>query len=66
MIDDRSAARLERKMSFKQYKKMKLKMLKRDFFVTLTDEELARAEELQSEIQVDQFCLGILNKRWDR
>ena len=64
MINDREAARPERKMSFKSYKKMKLKMLRRDFCIMLTDEELERAESLQSEIQVDQFCLGILNGRW--
>ena len=64
MINDRDAARPQRQMSFKQYKKMKLKMLQRDFCIPLSDEELAYAESLQSEIQVDQFCLGILNSRW--
>lgn len=64
MIDDRSAARPERQMSFNSYKKMKLKMLKRDFCITLSDEELERAASLQNEIQVDQFCLGILNSHW--
>ena len=65
MFDDRESARPERKMSFSSYKKMKLKMLKRDFCIMLTDEELAHAESLQSEIQVDQFCIKILNSRWD-
>ena len=65
MYDCIEAARPQRQMSFKQYKKMKLKMLQRDFCIQLEDEELARAEALQSEIQVDQFCLGILNRYWD-
>lgn len=64
MIDDRNAAVPDRKMSFKQYKKHKLKMLRRDFCIRLTEEELAHADTLTTEMQVDQFCLGILNKRW--
>ena len=64
MFYDRTAAHPQRQMSFKQYKKMKLKMLRRDFCIMLTDEELERAESLQNEIQVDQFCLGILNSHW--
>ena len=64
MLDDRTAARAERKMSFSSYKKMKLKMLKRDFFIVLTDEERKHAESLQNEIQVDQFCISVLNSRW--
>ena len=65
MIDDRTATSPVRKMSFKTYKKMKLKMLRRDFCIPLTDEELARYNTLTTEIQVDQFCLGMINKRWD-
>lgn len=64
MIDDRNAAVPVRKMSFKEYKKRKLKMLRRDFRISLTEEELAHADTLTTEVQVDQFCLGILNKRW--
>ena len=64
MVDDKTAAHPQRQMSFSSYKKMKLKMLRRDFCVMLTDEELEHAESLQNEIQVDQFCLGVLNSRW--
>ena len=63
MLDDRTAAK-PHKMSFKEYKKYKLKMLKRDFRITLTEEELAHANSLTTETQVNQFCIGILNKRW--
>lgn len=64
MIDDRNAATPARKMSFKAYKKAKLKILRRDFQVTLTEDELAHFDTLRTEVQVDQFCMGILNKRW--
>ena len=65
MIDDRTAT-VPRKMSLKQYRKMKLKMLKNDFCVDLTDEEVAHAHTLKTEAALDQFCMGILNNRWDR
>ena len=64
MIDDRSATGFQRKMSFKSYKKMKLRMLQRDFCIKLTDEELEHANTLTTEAQVDQFCITILNNRW--
>lgn len=66
MINDKESVFNERKMSLKEYRKMKLKMLKRDFCIKLTDEEIAHANTLTTEVQLDQFCLGILNKRWDR
>ena len=64
MIDSQQATQFQRTMSFKTYKKMKLKMLRRDFCILLTDDELAHFDTLTTEIQVDQFCLGILNNRW--
>ena len=64
MIDDKNAAGFQRKMSFKTYKKMKLKMLQRDFCVQLTDAELAHYNTLKTEIQVDKFCVTVLNDRW--
>lgn len=64
MINDRESTFNQRKMSLKEYRKMKLKMLQRDFRIKLTDEDIAHAETLTTEIQIDQFCLGILNTRW--
>lgn len=64
MIDDRTAT-VPRNMSFKAYKKMKLKMLKRDFCILITEEELAHVETLTTEIQIDQFCLAVLERRWN-
>lgn len=63
MLDDRTATK-PRNMSLKEYRKMKLKMLRRDFRITLTEKELAHAETLTTEIQIDQFCLGMMNKYW--
>ena len=54
MINDKESVFNERKMSLKEYRKIKL-----------TDEEIARAETLTTEIQIDQFTLGIINNRWD-
>lgn len=63
MIDDRTAV-VPRKMSIKQYRKMRLKMLTRDFCIKLEDEEVAHANTLTTESQIDQFYIGILNKNW--
>ena len=64
MINDKKRVFNQRKLSIKEYRKMKLKILQRDFRVKLTDEEIAHAETLTTETQIDQFCLGILNQRW--
>ena len=64
MVDDRTAAGFQRQMSFKTYKKYKLKMLQRDFCINLTEEELAYYDTLTTEVKIDQFCLKILNDRW--
>ena len=64
MLDDRTSTK-PRNMSLKAYRKMKLKMLKNDFCIKLTDEELDHAESLKTEIQIDQFCIGVINKRWN-
>ena len=60
MLDDRTATR-PRQMSLKEYRKMKLKMLK-DFCIHLTPEEIARAHTLKTEIAIDNFCLGHIQK----
>ena len=53
-----------KKISIGEYRKRTLKKLKRDFRITLTEAELAHAETLTTEVQLDQFCLGMLNKYW--
>ena len=47
------------------YRKKKIKMLNRDFCITLTDEELSHMNELTSEIAIDQFSLTIINNHWN-
>ncbi len=64
MIDDKQAAGFQRQMSFKQYKKMKLSMLTRDFYLPLTEEEIATAKALTTETEIDRFCITMLNKYW--
>jgi hypothetical protein len=60
MLDDRTAT-TPRNVSIKQYRKMKLKMLK-EFCIYLPPEEIARMNTLTTEIQIDNFCLGHINK----
>ena len=50
--------------SINAYRKFKLKILKRDFCITITEEESAYAETLTTEMQIDQFFLGMVNKYW--
>ena len=60
---DNVHATVPRNMSFKEYKKMKMRMLC-DFCIELTPEEKERINQCKTEIQLDQFCLGVLNSRW--
>lgn len=62
--DDKTATKPQKTMSLKEYRKMKLKILRRDFRLYLTEEELAHAEALTTEAQIDQFCIGMLDKYW--
>lgn len=61
---DNVHATMPRKMSFKAYKNMKIRMLQNDFRIKLTPEELNHADTLKTETQIDQFCIGIINNRW--
>lgn len=55
----------QRNVSIEMYREEKLIMLEVDFCIRLTKEEIARLNSLTSEIKIDQFCLGIINNRWD-
>lgn len=46
------------------YRKYKLRVLERDFCVHITPEERSYAETLVTTTQIDQFCIGMLNKYW--
>lgn len=61
---ERNALRNTKKVPVDQYLKRKLKILKRDFKITITEEESAHASTLTTETQIDQFCLGMINKYW--
>ena len=50
--------------SLERYREAKLEILRRDFKITLEEDEIKRANTLTTEIQVDQFCLGVINDRW--
>ena len=63
MIDDKTAT-TPKNASIKQYRKAKFKMLERDFCITLTNDEKLHAYSLTTEAALDQFAIGILNKRW--
>lgn len=65
MLDDRTAFTPKKTMSLKTYRKMKLKMLSRDFCITLTQEELDHVNELTSEIAIDNFCISVINNHWN-
>ena len=50
--------------SVNAYRKFKLKILKRDFRITITSEEAKYAETLTTESRIDQFFFGMINKYW--
>ena len=60
MIDDRLSTK-PRNISFKAYKKLKLRMLD-DFCVKLTKEQRMRFDSLKTEIEVDNFCLSRIDE----
>lgn len=47
------------------YRKAKLRILKKDFHIYLTKEELDRANTLKTEIEIDNFFITAIRKqRW--
>ena len=46
------------------YRKAKLKILKRDFYIYLTPEELEHANSLKTEIEIDNFFISAINRHW--
>ena len=64
MADEKHASGLQRQMTFKQYKKEKIRMLKSDFCLPMTQEELAYMHNLTTETEIDQFYVTMLNKYW--
>jgi 5-enolpyruvylshikimate-3-phosphate synthase len=50
-------------MSIKQYRKMKLRMLK-DFGIRLSDEQMNRMNKLETEIKIDNFCISLIRNQY--
>ena len=53
----------ERKVSIKAYIKEKIRMLKEDFYIHLTDEEVAHMKSLKREVDVDHYAWDIINNK---
>ena len=47
-----------------EYKKAKIKLLERDFYINVTEEERMHIETLESQMAVDRYCRTILKNRW--
>ena len=47
-----------------KYLKVKLKILKRDFCITPTLDEICHLQKLTTQIQIDNAILAIINNRW--
>ncbi len=48
-----------------KYIKAKLKILKRDFCIDATEEEIEHLNTLTTQIQIDNAILSIIARRWD-
>lgn len=46
------------------YRTAKIEILSGDFKIDLTLDEITEINKLKSEIAIDNYCLGIINKRW--
>ena len=49
----------EKKMSLESYKKAKIRMLKKEFCIQLTEEQEEHINSLQSEIAIDNYVRGL-------
>ena len=55
---------IHKSVSLRQYKKEKIQMLQRDFCIKLSEEDIAHANTLTTEVQLDKWALGIINREW--
>lgn len=51
-----------RPLTIKDYRKMKIKMLKKEFCFPLTKEECDHINNLETEIAIDNYCRVLYNK----
>ena len=47
------------------YREAKLKILKRDFRITLSLDEIIHVKSLKTEIAIDNFCISAINRHWN-
>jgi hypothetical protein len=47
-----------------QYKEQKIKMLRRDFGIPMTEDEIEHMHSLPSEMRVDAYARDLMNKRF--
>lgn len=52
-------------ISIKDYRRLKLKMLREEFKVGVTCAEEEHLNTLQSEIAIDNYCRKILRNHWE-
>lgn len=52
-------------MNLLRYKKMKIHMLKEDFGIPLTKEDIDKINNCASEIAIDRYARELMNKRWN-
>lgn len=51
-------------VSIKTYRKQKIKMLEKEFLLSLTPEEKNHINQLETEIAIDRYARTLLLKRW--
>ena len=50
----------------KQYVEAKLKILRRDFYIEPTEEEIRHLSTFTTQVAIDNAILGIINRHWDK
>lgn len=53
----------ERPVPIKTYIKRKIRMLKEDFYLNLTEEEISHMKSLKRDIDVDHYAHTLLNNK---
>ena len=56
---------MKRDIPIDEYRKMKMKMLRKDFGVTATSEEKEHMNSLKTVIAIDRYFHTILDNHWD-
>ena len=59
-----AASLFDKNVSVNTYRKLKLKLLRKEFQIDVTPEEESHLNELQSEIAIDNYCRKIISNHW--